>query len=168
MKKYGLGFDDESIKESIIENYTGRNHNLRKFIEFLNSQENYSKIALDGDWGSGKTYFIKQLEYISNLNDNNNNDSSDSNNNNSDKQDFQELKDLNWIDDLKVNYEIVYFDSWKYESEDIDPIILLLNVIQKESTMHKISEEFKDIIGRLVELRTRGVINQETIKKNIK
>lgn len=150
MKKYGLGFDDESIKESIIENYTGRNHNLRKFIEFLNFQENYSKIALDGDWGSGKTYFIKQLQYV--LNPDN-------------RQNFKNIKNLNWINDLKVNYELVYFDSWKYESENIDPIILLLNVIQKESIMHKISEGFIDIVERLVELRTGGIIKQEKIKK---
>lgn len=156
MKKYGLGFDDESIKESIIKNYTGRNHNLKKFIEFLNSQENYSKIALDGDWGSGKTYFIKQLKYILDLN---------SNGNNRDKQDFQERNDLKWINNLNANYEIVYFDSWKYESEDIDPIVLLLNVIQKDSIMHKISKEFIDIVERLVELRTGGVIKQEKIKK---
>ena len=160
MKKYGLGFDDKSIKESIIENYTGRNHNLGKFIEFLNSQENYSKITLDGNWGSGKTYFIKQLQYILELNSNNSNDS--------DKQDFQKQKDLNWINKLNVNYEVVYFDSWEYESDNIDPIILLLNVIQKKSIMHEISANLVTMAGRLAQLGTRGIIQSQDINDMLK
>lgn len=160
MKKYGLGFDNESIKKSILDDYTGRNHNLRKFIDFLNSQENHSKIALDGNWGSGKTYFIKQLQYILELNSNNNNDS--------DKQDFQKRKDLNWINNLNVNYEVVYFDSWEYESDNIDPIILLLNVIQKKSIMHEISANLVTIAGRLAQLGTRGIIQSQDINDMLK
>ena len=146
MKKYGLGFDNESIKESIIENYTGRNHNLRKFIEFLNSQENYSKIALDGEWGSGKTYFIKQLQYVLNYDN---------------SQNFKSVADLSSINNLKINYEVVYFDSWKYESENIDPIILLFNLIQKElpeATDLKFKESVIKAMELIIQFSTKGRI----------
>ena len=153
MKKYGLGFDNESIKESIINDYTGRNHNLRKFINFLNSQKSFSKIALDGNWGSGKTYFIKQLQYILDANN---------------RQSLKNIENLSWINDLKVDCEVVYFDSWKYESENTDPIILLLSAIQKKSIIRKMSQNFMDVAGRLVQSATKGVVEQKDIENLLK
>lgn len=145
MKKYGFGFDDKNIKESIINDYTGRNKYLVAFIELLNSQDQYSKIAFDGKWGIGKTYFIKQLEYI--LNSGN------------------ELKEYHpWSSIIKnINYKVIYFNSW--ESEDsIDPIIPLLRVIKKDNNLNK---SLKKMIGRIVEITTKNLIRENDIENLI-
>lgn len=146
MEKYGFGFDDESIKDSILRDYTVRNNYLKAFIELLNSQDQYSKIAFDGKWGSGKTYFIKQLEYI--LNHSNDN----------------ELKKHNWDESTKnINYKVVYFNSW--ESEDsIDPIIPLLRAIKEgDNKLNKILK----VVGRIVEIKTKNLIREKDIKNLI-
>lgn len=42
----------------------GRNNAIYKFIRLLLSIEDATNISIDGDWGSGKTFFVKQLKLV--------------------------------------------------------------------------------------------------------
>ena len=64
MKKYDIQPTEENIKESLKDNVTGRNENVYQLLQLLNHQEGSWSIAINGDWGSGKTFFVKQCKYV--------------------------------------------------------------------------------------------------------
>lgn len=83
----------------------------------LNYQDDLYSIALDGRWGSGKTFFVKQCKLVLDcLNEEN--------------QYAYEKQILDVIDQVeiselkKINFKTVYFDAWKNDS-DLDPIVSL-------------------------------------------
>ena len=51
----------QSLKEDTLK----RNSYLNHFMSTLSSVSLHTIFALDGEWGTGKTYFVKQLEYLS-------------------------------------------------------------------------------------------------------
>lgn len=60
MKNLELKPTEENIYKTIDEDIFNRNDVLRNFYDILVLQEDSEMIALDGKWGSGKTFFIKQ------------------------------------------------------------------------------------------------------------
>lgn len=83
----------------------------------LNYQDDLYSIALDGRWGSGKTFFVKQCKLVLDcLNEEN--------------QYAYEKQILDVIDQVeiselkKINFKTVYFDAWENDS-DLDPIVSL-------------------------------------------
>ena len=117
MKKRDLEPTEENIIDSFVRNSVGRNDSLLKFIEMLNYQDDSYSIALDGRWGSGKTFFVKQCKLVLDcLNEEN--------------QYAYEKQILDVIDQVeiselkKINFKTVYFDAWKNDS-DLDPIVSL-------------------------------------------
>ena len=64
MKKRDLEPTEKNIIDSFVRNSVGRNDSLLKFIEMLNYQDDSYSIALDGRWGSGKTFFVKQCKLV--------------------------------------------------------------------------------------------------------
>ena len=64
MKKQDLQPTDDNIRSTFYEDSIGRNKELVNFIRIIDSiNESYS-IALDSYWGSGKTFFVKQVKMI--------------------------------------------------------------------------------------------------------
>ena len=64
MKKHDLQPTDENIRSTFYNDSIGRNKELVNFIKIIDSiNESYS-IALDSYWGSGKTFFVKQVKMI--------------------------------------------------------------------------------------------------------
>ena len=64
MKKYDMKLTEENLVDSIKKDYLGRNKKLSKLIDILNSLSSNVVISIDGNWGTGKTIFVKQLELI--------------------------------------------------------------------------------------------------------
>ena len=64
MKFSVLNPTEENIRETLLNDQLGRNEELRQFVRLLNSIDGNCTIALDGDWGSGKTFFVKQAQMI--------------------------------------------------------------------------------------------------------
>lgn len=65
MKNYSFKPTDKNTLELLRTNSIGRLQYALRFITLLSHMEDdcYS-IALNGDWGSGKTFFIKQAKLI--------------------------------------------------------------------------------------------------------
>ena len=59
LKQYNIEPTDENILAALRQDVTGRNASLTPFLEIIDHSF-VSTLALNGDWGSGKTFFIKQ------------------------------------------------------------------------------------------------------------
>lgn len=64
MRSIDLKPTDENIINTILTNSMGRNNGVYNFVRMLNSQYGSISIAVDGKWGSGKTFFIKQCKLV--------------------------------------------------------------------------------------------------------
>ena len=119
MKKYDIQPTEDNLKESLNKNITGRNENIYQLLRLLNHQEGSWSIAINGDWGSGKTFFVKQCKYVLDcLNSSNN---IQKKNINSGKLfNREKLDDIN-----KKPFRTVYYDAWEHDNET-DPIQSLL------------------------------------------
>lgn len=117
MRSIDLKPTDENIINTVLTNSMGRNDGVYNFVKMLNSQYGSISIAVDGKWGSGKTFFIKQCKLVLDcLNDEN--DSCE-------KRKILEVVTQGKTEKLsKISYKSVYFDAWKNDS-DIDPIVSL-------------------------------------------
>ena len=108
---------DENIRKTIEEDLLGRNEDLGHFIQLLNSIVGSYSIALDGQWGSGKTFFVKQVKAI--LEAYNPNLTVEHANVIQEKMNSYLAQQ-----DLQPQYPI-YYDAWMNDN-DTDPIISLL------------------------------------------
>ena len=59
MKKYEMLPTEENIIETLYNDPINRNKDIVYFYNILQAQESASAIAIDGRWGSGKTFFVK-------------------------------------------------------------------------------------------------------------
>ena len=64
---YELELNEENIKKTLESDVLGRNCSIYNFLDLIYSIDAKSTISIDGDWGTGKTFFVKQVEYIMNL-----------------------------------------------------------------------------------------------------
>lgn len=117
MRNYDLKITEENIKESIKNDILKRNSKLNKLIELLNSIEENKIIAIDGKWGCGKTFFLKQLEYIN-------------------KVDCEEnlLKETGKFDEKNIKkfkeiYDIYYYNAWENDMHIMPVLSLIYNLI---------------------------------------
>ncbi len=62
MKSYELKPTPENLLNTFLEDIISRNTDIFRFIDILNSIEDCCSIALDGNWGCGKTFFVKQTQ----------------------------------------------------------------------------------------------------------
>lgn len=118
MKKIDLMPTHENIIESIKNDTTGRNNYIYNFVKMLNTQSDSWSIAIDGKWGAGKTFFVKQCKLVIDyLNDEQIDDS--------EKEEILKTVDRGKRECLsEIKYKTAYFDAWKNDSE-LDPIVAL-------------------------------------------
>lgn len=120
MKKFELDICDENIKSTIYKDVLGRNNDLVMLAKLLLSQNNNLMLSLDGNWGSGKTFFIKQFEFlIKNIDSFTDNEVFSDDN----KDVFRKLKD---------NSLVIYYNAWENDNHE-DPL---------QSIMYNILNEF--------------------------
>lgn len=118
MKEYDLEMTNENLKYSLENDTLGRNGKLNKLIELLNGIKGNKIISLDGKWGCGKTFFLKQLEYI----------------NKNDVTLKGGLSDTN-IQGFKEKYCVYYYNAWEndmHNSPLLSLIYSLINVFPEE------------------------------------
>ena len=130
VKKLELKATEENIIESLENDAIGRNNEVFNFSELLSTLEGPYSVAIDSEWGSGKTFFVKQVKMLLDLL----NPQSKVDKETSDKI----LKKFNLDSELNENSEKVddsiysiYFDAWKNDAED-EPIKSLIYDIMLE------------------------------------
>ncbi len=136
MIKKDLAPDYENLCSTFCEDSIGRNEDLLYFIKLLDSISGPYSIAVDGRWGSGKTFFVKQAKMLLDA-----------------YNPFTQFADWD-VDDKRENIKkiwnalttkhnkkqwdpklqlSVYFDAWEFDSEQ-DPMAALLYQIAKAAS----------------------------------
>ena len=69
MRSIDLKPTDKNLIQTISHNLKDRNikdinQSVYNFVKMLNSQSGSISIAVDGKWGTGKTFFIKQCKLV--------------------------------------------------------------------------------------------------------
>lgn len=117
MKRLELMPTDENILTSLEEDIFKRNQDLGYFIQLLDSIEGPYSIAINGSWGSGKTFFVKQAKMVL--------DAYNKDFNMPEMKRFM-IKGLIQFPKQKLkNQYCIYYDAWKNDS-NLDPIYSLI------------------------------------------
>jgi hypothetical protein len=141
MIKKDLAPDYENLCSTFCEDSIGRNEDLLYFIKLLDSISGPYSIAIDGRWGSGKTFFVKQAKMLldvynphSQLTDWNVEEHRDKVKKVWDGLTTKHNK-VQWDPKLQL---CVYFDAWEYDSEQDPMTALLYQIAKAASTDYKI------------------------------
>ena len=124
MKTYEILPTDENLVQTLIDDTIGRASDIFRFVTILNSIDCSYSIALDGRWGSGKTFFVKQTKLVL-----------DANNAHLTVMDADVRKKVltSCAKFIPVNSELqpqvcVYYDAWENDNDE-DPILSLIYTI---------------------------------------
>lgn len=129
----------ENIIKTINEDVIKRNKTLKNFVKFLYTIKDINIISLNGEWGSGKTFFIHQtMEIIKNLN----------------KKEKEIEKEIQpFISDfknihcnnIKTKNQLmpIYFNAWEYDSNNDPLIALIYSIIEQNPNLKDIENKNK-------------------------
>lgn len=154
MKSLELLPTEENLMLAYEDDYIGRNTDIHYFFEILNSIDDCCIIALDGKWGSGKTFFVKQTKMLLDaFNDFVDTDKVEQKNKT--KNIFNRRKSQDCEIAIKSQVS-VYYDAWENDNDD-DPLLSLIFEIAKSlNTDFEISEgkDFSKLLLNIFELFT--------------
>lgn len=118
MKNYSYKPTNANALELLKNDLIGRTQELKQFMRLLeNMEDDCYSIALNGEWGSGKTFFIKQLKLL--LDAYNPFSTMDE----VVKATVKQITDSNFT--VPDSYTTVYYDAW-INDNDNDPILSLV------------------------------------------
>ena len=126
MRKYEMLPTEENLIKTLYKDTINRNKDIVYFYNILQAQETASAIAIDGRWGSGKTFFIRQTKMVINAL----NPSSTMDNEVIDK--VTVMLPFPNTDEENENYNIaIYYDAWENDN-DTEPILSLIYEMTKQ------------------------------------
>lgn len=125
MKADDLKPSYENLLNTLLEDTIDRRSDVFRFVEVLDTIDDSFSIALDGDWGSGKTFFVKQSKMV--IEAHNNYIKTDCIEN---KEKISSLyTDFCRDNASKLKPQVcVYYDAWQNDNDD-DPILSLVYTI---------------------------------------
>lgn len=127
MKKSVLLPTDENLILTIREDALDRNAELNSFCHLLSTQNSMNSIALDGRWGSGKTFFVKQCALLINAKNSLSNIDKDIA-----ESILKVAKQSNSFEGLTDNKLLaVYFDAWENDSNEDPVLALIYRIVQQ-------------------------------------
>lgn len=124
MKAYDLKPTHDNLIQTLTEDTIDRNQDISHFVSILNAVEDGCAIALDGRWGSGKTFFIKQAKMVL--------EAYNPNIQSMPPEERQRIQDIfskfsKEETDL-IPQVCVYYDAWENDNDD-DPVLSLVYTI---------------------------------------
>ncbi|MCL2620663.1 MAG: KAP family NTPase [Defluviitaleaceae bacterium] len=144
----------ETAIEMFSKDVLGRNDEIARFVNLLDAIDDRDgfTIALNGDWGSGKTFFVKQTKLILDCH----NDHSDL-----DDENRKSMKGIVHDKGLgcKGNYATAYYDAWANDNSE-DPILSLMYSVLKgnRQLMPENKRDLADIFASIIEVVSGGNI----------
>lgn len=165
MKSYEMKPSNENIRDTFLKDTISRNSDLIKFIKLINNISDDCSIAIDGGWGSGKTFYVKQVQLLLNaLNDTHFNTLTAANNNDKGNAYEEIIKETNEIrtafksmtgeNNLEIIPQVcIYYDAWENDNDD-DPILSLVYTI-----IECVDSEFKYIENKSYVTVAAGLLN---------
>ena len=127
MKSYELKPTPENLLNTFLENTISRDTDIFRFIDILNSIEDCCSIALEGNWGCGKTFFVKQTKMIMDAHNRCIADGDESVR----QRIIQKHSEYRSLEELELQPQIcVYYDAWENDNDE-DPMLSLVFSIMK-------------------------------------
>lgn len=143
MKSFELKPTEENLLSTYKNDQIGRNTDIHAFVDILNSLEDSCSIALDGAWGSGKTFFVKQAKMIL--------ESCSPIESKSEHRDEVKTVWKNYHSGKEPEFQAqlcVYYDAWENDN-DGDPILSLvysiLQQVDEETPFPKDNKIFEKV-----------------------
>lgn len=133
MRSLDLTPTNENVYNSLINDSIGRGEFVRQFVKMLNAIEDNCTIALEGNWGSGKTFFVKQVKMVLDAHNPNYQPVNGFLTEERRKVIKEKCSEFNAEDgstELKPQL-CVYYDAWRNDNDE-DPILSLVYSIVKE------------------------------------
>lgn len=126
MKKFEMLPTEENLIETLYKDTINRNKDIVYFYNILQAQETASAIAIDGRWGSGKTFFTRQTQMVINaLNPSSTIDEET-------KAKVIARLPFSTNAEENENYSVaVYYDAWENDN-DTKPVLSLIYEITKQ------------------------------------
>ena len=121
MKSLELKPNKEILLETLEKNIIGRNTEIINFIRLLDSIKSNFSIAIDNDWGTGKTFFVKQVKMIL-----------DAYNEHSYDYELSNLERIKNVIDIK-NIDLhlaVYYNAWENDNQKSPLLSLIYEIIK--------------------------------------
>lgn len=156
MKKYELEASDVNIYNSLIDDKIGNKEYLSSLIRLISNIDDNEVICLDGDWGTGKTFLVKQLIYlVKHYNEENNQEQ---------LRIFESEKEV--LTNICNNNLIFYYNAWENDdhSDVLESIIYnILNEYPKyksevSSRLDK-GETIKEVLSILTKIVSNNFLN---------
>ena len=125
MHSFELSPTPENILNCLEQDSIDRNTSIRNFITLLNSFDFGGSIALDASWGSGKTFFVKQIKMVLDAF----NEHLNEQNGHSHINIKTSIPRLSAFQNLDIQPMVsVYYDAWTNDN-DVDPMLSLVYTI---------------------------------------
>lgn len=135
MNKLDLEPTEDELVKSLNDDSTGCNAEISGFLRLLANVGDLNSIAINAQWGSGKTFFVKQVKYIIDH--------------------IGELDDI--LGKLRIgesnkntlsNLNVAYFDAWESDG-DVDPLYSIVNSLV-EATWFESHEKEINLVANSV------------------
>lgn len=156
MKKYELEANDINIHNSLIDDKIGNQEYLSSLIRLISNIDDNEVICIDGDWGVGKTFLVKQLIYLINHYNEDNN-----------QEQFKLVepeKDI--LINICNNNLVFYYNAWENDdhSDVLESIIYnILNEYPKYknevSSKFDKTEAIKEVLNILTKIVSSKLLN---------
>ena len=150
MKTFEIRATEENIIKMLEKDSIGRNKDIVYFFRLLQNIENIQTITINGAWGSGKTFFVKQIQLLMKAL-----------NPMSEMSDEKKKRILGRLrlanEEMKDNYDLaIYYDAWENDSDN-NPILSIIYQICKELGIDYSLSQKKEIVkigSKIIELFT--------------
>ena len=128
MKSYELKPTHENLMGTLISDTLDRNKDIFWFADILNSLEDNCSIAIDGSWGSGKTFFVNQVKMFLDAN----NEFIGETDNDDKATIISVWKRLHRNCEPEYQPHVsIYYDAWENDNDE-DPVLSLIYTILKK------------------------------------
>lgn len=125
---------EDNAAESYKHDSVGRKNLVHDFIHMLDEIPGNSSVAISGEWGSGKTFFVKQVKLV--LDKNN--------------AILNGTADPDYKMDLKNNFLTLYFDAWLHDNDE-EPLASLITLLT-EAAGHEGNEYSKEKVKKAIDM----------------
>lgn len=143
VKSFELEPSKENLLITLTKNLLDRNDLVLQFAQLCDAQDEKCSVAIDGKWGSGKTFFVRHVQML--IDSYNPKSSLTDEERNKIKSIFSETKNKG-NKPLELKQEIcVYYDAWSNDNDE-DPILSLVYEITKKTTQNYPFEKGTDCI----------------------
>ena len=156
----------DNIIKTINENILGRNDLLKRFVRILYLIKDVNIISLNGEWGSGKTFFIRQtMEVIEYLN-------CETGDVDPGFEKFVSNLKNSQLNDINIEGELypIYYNAWEYDSNEDPLLTIIYSIIDHNPNLMDIeekSETIKEKINRIISSFKIGVTHQDALGESI-